>query len=230
MNHSQAHSHGHTDDQGLAAMLRYARQARSMWRSPINDAVVAQVAPATGETVVDIGAGVGAGTMVAAHSGATVLAIEPTPYLRRVLRARRWGQRSRSRIHVVGGTAEATGVDTDTVDAAWAVNTMHHWIDPAAAAHELARILRPGGRLILVDEDFEDPTHPDHEAFTDRHRGHHGFRMVDLEAIVDHLDAAGLHAHGAATRLAGVPTLTIGATRPLADEDPDDAEQPDGAV
>jgi SAM-dependent methyltransferase len=214
---SAHHDHGNEQDRGLKGMLRYLGHARSMWRSDVNEAVVARLAPAPGERVVDIGAGAGAGTVVAARRGAHVVAVEPTGYMRRVLGLRRLAQRARARIDVVDGAAESTGLDAGSVDAVWAVNSMHHWTDPDAAIRELARILRPGGRLVLADEDFDDPTHPDHEAFSERHADHsHHFEMVDPQSIAADLRAVGLDVTSAGKEpVAGAPTLLIEATVPL---------------
>ena len=195
-------------------MLRYLGHARSMWRSDVNEAIVARVAPVAGERVADIGAGVGAGTVLAAARGAHVVAVEPTSYMRRVLGLRRLWQRARSRIEVVDGAAEATGLDQDSVDAIWAVNSMHHWTDREVAYGELARILRPGGRLLLVDEDFDDPAHPRHEEFRERHSDHyHHFDTVDPKAIGAALAAVGLDVSAAGTEdIAGAPALVVEAT------------------
>jgi SAM-dependent methyltransferase len=151
-----------------------------MWRSEINDAVLALVDAKPTEHVVDIGAGMGAGTAVAANTGANVIAVEPTPFLRRVLSIRRLLLRGRSRVIVVDGAAEHLPLPDESIDAAWSVNAMHHWVDPAQAAQELARVVKPGGRVVLVDEDFLDPTHPEHEQFKDQHGGHgHGHSRHD---------------------------------------------------
>ena len=83
------HTHGHAHDQGLKGMLRYLRSAPQMWRSDVNEAVIELVQPQAGERVVDIGAGMGAGTVVAARTAAAVVAVEPTPFMRRTLRVRR---------------------------------------------------------------------------------------------------------------------------------------------
>lgn len=210
------HGHGHAHDQGVAGMWRYLGHARSMWRSEVNEAVVARVAPAQGERVVDIGAGAGAGTVRAAATGADVIAVEPTPYMRRVLGVRRLMQRGRSRITVVDGAAEATGIEAESVDAVWAVNSMHHWTDPATAVGELARILRPGGRVLLADEDFDDPDHPDYDSFDERQSDHrHHFSMIDPDEIAAGLRAAGLDVGLAGKELvAGAPTLVVEATKP----------------
>lgn len=210
--HDHSHQHGHEHDQGITAMLRYAKFARRMWRSEINDAVVQRLAPKPGETLVDIGAGVGAGTVIAAAAGANVIAVEPTGYMRRILAWRSRASSHRQRISIVDGSAEAMGVPDGSVDGAWAVNTMHHWTDVDAAVVELARVLAPGGRVLLVDENFDDPSHPDHESFTERHSGDHAhhFHMVDPGAVADKLRNAGLQvAHAGDDELIGRPVLLI---------------------
>lgn len=213
--HGHEH-HGHANDRGLRAMLRYLRWAPQMWRSDVNDAVIELVAPTKGDVVVDIGAGMGAGTVRAAKTGARVIAVEPTPFMRRILATRRWFQRARKRIVVSNGTAEELPTADGTIDALWAVNTMHHWVDPAKGAIEVVRVLKPAGRVVLVDEDFEDPMHPEFERFGDHHSndqgdgGHHGFSMVDAGHMGDLLRSAGLSDVVAEKRqLAGRPVIAV---------------------
>jgi SAM-dependent methyltransferase len=186
-----------------------------MWRSDINTAVLELVDPRPGERVVDIGAGMGAGTVIAARTAAEVIAVEPTPFMRRVLSGRRWLQRARNRITVVDAAAEHLPVDDASIDAIWAVNTMHHWVDPERGAAEIARALRPGGRVVLIDENFEDPHHPEFERFRSEHSSdhgddHHGFTMVDADQMGELLTAAGLVDVDASARpLAGRPTISV---------------------
>jgi protein-L-isoaspartate O-methyltransferase len=51
-------------------------------------AVIGLVAPTEGEQCIDVGAGVGAGVVVAARTSATVTAAEPTPFLASTTRDR----------------------------------------------------------------------------------------------------------------------------------------------
>jgi SAM-dependent methyltransferase len=187
-----------------------------MWSSEINRSVSEMVDVHADERVVDIGAGMGAGVVVAARRKATVVAVEPTTFLRRVLRVRRLLQRNRTRIEVVDGTAESLPVADGTIDAIWAVNTMHHWVDVGRGVAEIGRVLRPGGRVVLVDEDFEDPSHPDHERFgSDHGPEHHGFTMVDAASMGAALSAVGLDEVDAAKRTVGSrPAIVIAARRP----------------
>lgn len=209
--------HGHEADRGIRGALRYLRWLPEMWRSDVNDAVVAMVDPQAGERVLDIGAGMGAGVMRAATSGASVIAVEPTPFMRLLLSVRRMVGRHRRAIDVVDGSAEALPVDDASVDAIWAVNTMHHWSDPERGASEIARVLRPGGRVVLVDEDFTDAGHPDHDRFGaaagDAHD--HGFAEVDADEMAERLTAAGLNGVEASRReVAGRPSIVVTAGAP----------------
>ncbi len=193
-------------------MFRYLRWAPQLWRSEINDAVIDLVAPADGETVLDIGAGLGAGTIRAARAGASVVAVEPTQFLRRLLTLRRTVDRTRKLITVADGSAEHLPAASQTIDALWAVNTMHHWVDADVAAVEINRVLVPGGRVVLVDEDFENPDHPEHERFgaNAADHDHHGFTKVDAEQMGDRLRGVGLVEVVAGERqLAGRPVIAI---------------------
>ena len=215
--HGEGHGHGHEHDRGVKAMFRYLRHAPEMWRSEVNNAVVARIAPQVGETVMDVGAGAGAGTMVAAERGCTVVSIEPTPYMRRVLRLRCLLRRVGDRVRIVDAAAEATTLEAGSIDAAWAVNTMHHWTDLEAGIAELVRVLAPGGRMLLVDEDFDAPANPDFESFgakrQEEHR--HEFHTVDPDVVSAALSAAGVTASFAGRQaIVGRPAIIIEATTP----------------
>ena len=212
--HSE-HGHGHHGpERGWLAGLRYFKLIRQFWRSDVNNAVVALVAPAAGEHVVDVGAGMGAGAVVAAKSvgKGTVTAVDPLPGMRLLLRLRcllptRWG-----RIDVKAGTAEAIPLGDGVADAAFATNALHHFDDKAAALGEFARITKPGARVVFVEEQFTDPRHPSYERFGgDDHEGHdHRFHAVDLDAISELAKSAGFAVDEADDNLvASVPVKLV---------------------
>ena len=155
----------------------------------------------------------GAGTVRAASAGTHVIAVEPTPFMRRVLAVRRALSRRRTNIEVADGAAERIPADGGSVDAIWAVNTMHHWVDVERGVAEIARVLRPNGRILLVDEDFADPSHPDHGRFGGDHDNeHHGFTMVGAETMGELLRAAGLTDIDTTNRrIAGRPVISVAA-------------------
>ena len=212
---SEHGAHGHHHDRGWRAVVRYIRLAPKMWSSSVNDEMVEDLGVRRGEAVLDIGAGMGSGTIAAAKAGARVTAVEPTPFLRGVLRMRRLGQRARRNIDVRDGAAEHLPVSDSSVDAAWAVNVMHHWTDVDAAINELHRVLRAGGRVLLVDENFDDPEHPEHDRIrAARQRRHLHFDHVDPAVIGDKLTSHGFSVQEATgTRFGDRPAKVIRARR-----------------
>ena len=87
---------------------------------------------------------------------------------------------------------------------------MHHWTDLEAGIAELVRVLTPGGRMLLVDEDFDDPAHPDFESFgakrQEEHR--HEFHTVDPDVVSAALSTAGVTASFAGRQaIVGRPAL-----------------------
>lgn len=50
------------------------------------------------------------------------------------------------------GVAEQIGYPDETFDLIVSTTSFDHWTDQQAGLHECARVLRPGGRLVLVDQ------------------------------------------------------------------------------
>ncbi len=94
-------------------------------------------------TLVDLAAGTGKQTRLLTPTGASTIAVEPVDGMRRVLRA------SQPDVAVVAGVAERLPLADASVDAV-TVAQAFHWFDADAAFTELARVLRPGGRVGLV--------------------------------------------------------------------------------
>jgi ubiquinone/menaquinone biosynthesis C-methylase UbiE len=106
-----------------------------------------------GRTVVDLAAGTGKLTRPLADNGARVIAVEPVAEMRAALPAS---------VEALDGTAESIPLDDGSVDLV-TVAQAFHWFDGDAALAEIARVLRPEGRLVieimhrdLVVRDFSD--------------------------------------------------------------------------
>lgn len=99
--------------------------------------------PAGCEVAVDLAAGTGLFTRALLDRVAQVIAVEPDERMRGVL-ARRSPQ-----LRVFAGWGEAMPLPDASADAVF-VSTAWHWLDPARAVPEIARVLRPGGRLGVI--------------------------------------------------------------------------------
>ena len=204
--------HRHDHDKGFMANVHWLLKVHKFWQADTNRAIVDMVDPQPGESLLDIGAGMGPATVLAAARGASVVAVDPSGLMRSICGVRRLFQRARGRITVESGTAENLPVAGGSMDALWTVNSVHHWVDLDLAFAELARVLAPGGRLVLMDEDFPHPDHPMHET----HHGHEDeMTAVHVEAIAASLGDLGLDATGQKTVAAGVPVKLIRATKPI---------------
>jgi SAM-dependent methyltransferase len=104
-----------------------------------------------GQRVLDVGYGPGALTaeLVRRLGHEAVLACDPVPAFLEACRARHPG------VDVREGRAEALPFPADSVDAALAQLVFHFVSDPEAAALELRRVVRPGGRAALSVWAFE---------------------------------------------------------------------------
>jgi SAM-dependent methyltransferase len=110
------------------------------------DAVAAAVGPRPG-AVLDLGAGTGklaAGIRSLPDSGVTdLIAVEPDPQMLAALRTVLPG------ITALAGSAERIPVPDASADVC-VVGQAMHWFDLDTALPEIARVLRPGGRLGLL--------------------------------------------------------------------------------
>ena len=109
--------------------------------------------PAGCEVAVDLAAGTGLFTRALLGRAARVVAVEPDPRMREVLARRSPG------LDVREGRGEAMPLPDASADAVF-VSTAWHWLDLPRAVPEIARVLRPGGRLGVIwtsrdrDEDW----------------------------------------------------------------------------
>lgn len=99
-------------------------------------------------TVADLGCGTGAVAADLAPRVARVIAVDQSAEMLRAAR-RRLGKLPNVEIHEA--RLEALPLADATCDAALAVLVLSYLEDPAAALREALRILRPGGRLVVVE-------------------------------------------------------------------------------
>jgi SAM-dependent methyltransferase len=99
--------------------------------------------PAGTPKVLDLGAGTGKLTRALVERSLPVVAVEPSDGMREQL------HRVLPGVRALPGTAEQIPLSDAAVDAVLVAQAWH-WVDPARAVPEVARVLRPGGRLGLL--------------------------------------------------------------------------------
>jgi SAM-dependent methyltransferase len=99
--------------------------------------------PRDATDALEIGAGTGILTRLLIERVAHVTAVEPDERMRAVLGATTAGADVRA------GVAEELPAESSSCDVVIAASAWH-WVDEARAVPEVARVLRPGGRLALV--------------------------------------------------------------------------------
>ena len=134
-----------------------------------------QLAPARGDRILEIGFGGGGllGDILAATDG-PVHGIDLSAVA--VARARRRFRRAADRLVLAEASVERLPLPPASIDKAVSLNSLYFWPDIAAALAELARVVRPGGRLVLGFEPPEELA---------KWPGHvHGFRAYSVETLV----------------------------------------------
>ncbi|MEV0250004.1 methyltransferase domain-containing protein [Nocardia sp. NPDC050712] len=108
-----------------------------------------------GERAVDIGSGTGSEVLAFADAvgpTGTAVGVEPDPHLLASAERRAKDTGSHAKFH--SGDAYGLPFGADSFDAALCERVFQHLTAPARAAAELARVLRPGGRAVVVDVDW----------------------------------------------------------------------------
>lgn len=110
----------------------------------------------SGESALDIGSGTGSEVFVFADAvgpTGTAVGVEPDPNL--ITSAKRRAEERGSAATFATGDAYGLPFGNDTFDAVLCERVFQHLTAPARAAAEIARVLRPGGRAVVVDSDWK---------------------------------------------------------------------------
>lgn len=134
--------------------------------------------------VADVGCGEGYLTLEAARWAKKVIGIDRSPAV--LARARELAERRRVRnVGWKRGDIEKLPLGDDSVDVVLLSQALHHASDPARALREAARVLRPAGRLLILDLRAHDEGWV-RDTLGDRWQG------FDERALTEWLTAAGL--------------------------------------
>ena len=155
----------------------------------LNQVLADRVAIRPGERVLDAGCGIGGSSIwLAAQRGAQAVGI--TLSGRQVARARQLAQARGLHGQAVFEQADFTSTPfpDGSFDVVWAVESVCHAADKAAFYREAARLLRPGGRVVVAE--FLRTARPlDPLAERLLHEWLDGWAMPDLDTGDEHLRA-----------------------------------------
>lgn len=151
-------------------------------------AVVDFVHPAGDERVLDVGAGAGALALALAPVVREVVGIDPVPELLELAR-----ERGLPNTEFVQGDGTALPFPDGAFDLTGTHRTLHHVGRPDLVVAEMARVTRPGGRVLVVDQLApDDPAEADalHAFETTRDSSH--CRLLTDEELRELFAASGL--------------------------------------
>jgi SAM-dependent methyltransferase len=123
----------------------------------VNDAAIDLLAPAHGEHILEIGFGPGRALGLISSRGATATGIDVSEAMVALA-----GQRNPDPVRTGALTLSVSDgvtipLEDDSVDAVTSVHNIYFWAQPCTTIEEIARVLRPGGRVLLVFRGREHP-------------------------------------------------------------------------
>lgn len=139
------------------ALAALQRAAISEQMQRVRQSATSALTPTPGQRLLDAGCGLGevardlAGLVA---PGGSVLALDASTTVLQAARQRHDG----SAVSYVQGDLAALDLPDDAFDGVRAERVLQHLTDPDRAVAELVRVTRPGGRVCLVDTDWESLT------------------------------------------------------------------------
>lgn len=122
-----------------------------------NDAALALLAPSPGEDVLEIGFGPGRTLGLLVEQRARVTGVDVSEEMVRLAGRRNAELVRAGALTLHRGDGVTLPGEDNSLDVVLSVHNLYFWPDPEATIAEIARVLRPGGRVLLVFRGREHP-------------------------------------------------------------------------
>jgi demethylmenaquinone methyltransferase/2-methoxy-6-polyprenyl-1,4-benzoquinol methylase len=130
----------------LAEILSFGQNGR--WRR----AMISRIVPADGQAVLDVASGTaGVALQLARRTGASVVGVDLTEQMLRQGQRNVAASAMGDRIRLLAGRAEQLPFADATFDALTFTYLLRYVVDPEATLRELARVVKPGGRIASLE-------------------------------------------------------------------------------
>lgn len=150
-----------------------------VWRNPKTNRIIVDAAELNSDfDILDIGCGPGAAVRRAAALVGRSVGVDNSEAVLRIAQRR---SRDLPNVEYHEGSAEALPFPDDAFDRAWTVQAFHHWSDQGAGIAEALRVLRPAGRLLIMETEG---------------KGKHAITRAKAHEAAERLVAAGFDSAG----------------------------------
>jgi cyclopropane fatty-acyl-phospholipid synthase-like methyltransferase len=159
----------------------------------LTDMVIERLSVLPGQRVLDVGCGNGAPAVrVAQATKADVVSIDIGPHQLHLAKERVIAERLEYRITVQHAEVDDMPFANESFDAAWSSECLMHVPDWTESLRHIARVLRPGGRLVITDCVERAPVDSETRAFLDDYYATMHCRYNKLDEIPQLVRDAGL--------------------------------------
>jgi len=157
MTHDSKHTAEHCEEPEIWNDETAEEYVAKWGKDPTNRMTVEAASLRPEDVVVDVGCGGGEAVRVAAERvvRGRVIGVDPSPAMIRIATEQTRDHACAGRIRFVEGSAEKLPPESDGASVVLAINSLHHWVQPDVGLDEVWRVLAPGGRLLIGDEETE---------------------------------------------------------------------------
>jgi SAM-dependent methyltransferase len=112
-----------------------------------------EVAPTQGEVILDVGCGRAIDGARLWEKGANVIGLEPSHVM--ITRAKRYLGESNAHVALAQGAGENLPFKPNSFDKVMCKGALDHFLSPTQTMQEIARVLKPGGEMIISIANFD---------------------------------------------------------------------------